>query len=173
MSFPFRIVMNEEKLVAGSPSWSDAEGADKRTKLVAPLLLNGRVLRGLELIGRASIEVRNADLSFQLIYLPTNNRRDAVQMARVDWRPKTPHGNDHPRTPAHLLGDITGTHHHSFELNWSETNGAPLKWLPIAEEISPDFQSFAELIDGVGQLFRISNIGTTLRSPWPEDLFSR
>ena len=80
------------------------------------------------------------------------------------------HSNDHPNTPKELIGDIDGTHHHAFRLNWSAKNGAPLKALPIAEEISPDYQSFTELLDGVADLFRIANAGD-LPSPWPVDLF--
>ncbi|MDD2878171.1 MAG: hypothetical protein PHT60_09130 [Acidiphilium sp.] len=163
--------MSLDKMVAGKPNWSEPDGADKRVKLVAPLMIDHRVLRGLELIGRAAIELRNVDVSFTLVYHPTDNRRDAIQIARIDWRPKTPHANDHPRTPSHLMGEIVGTHHHSFALNWSDCAGGPLKWLPIAEEIVPDFQSFRNLVDGMGVFFRIPNAGFAIESPWPKDLF--
>lgn len=172
MSLPFRQLLEARKIVAGFPAWPDPDGADKKTKLIAPLMVDGRVFRGLELIGRASLDLRNANISFSLVYLPTDNRRDAVQMARVDWRPITPHTNDHPRSPPDLLGlEIDGTHHHSFDLNWSTGTGKPLKWLPIAEPIEPDFANVAELIDGVGMFFRIGNAGSALTSPWPTDLF--
>ncbi len=172
MSLPFRQLLEADKLVAGSPTWPDPEGADKKTKLIAPLMIEGRVFRGLELIGRASLDLRNVNMSFSLVYLPTDNRRDAVQMARVDWRPLMPHTNEHMRSPPDLLGsEIAGTHHHSFDLNWSTGTGKPLKWLPIAEPIEPDFANVAELIDGVGRFFRIGNAGSALMSPWPTDLF--
>lgn len=172
MSLPFRQLLEADKLVAGEPIWSDPEGADKKTKLIAALMVDGRVFRGLELIGRANLDLRNRNMSFTLVYLPTDNRRDAVQMARVDWRPMTPHTNDHPRSPPDLLGlEIEGTHHHSFELNWSTGTGKPLKWLPIAEPVEPDFANVAELIDGAGRFFRIRNAGLALTSPWPTDLF--
>lgn len=172
MSVPFQTIMAAEKLVAGSPNWSKPEGVDQRQTLVAPLILAGRVMRGLELLGRASAALRNRDVSFILVYLPGDNRREAIQLARVDWRPKTAHSNDNPRTPPALLGlEMDGTHHHSFSLNWSQSNGAPLKWLPIAEPIEPDYERFAELVDGVGKLFRIANAGTALNSPWPRDLY--
>lgn len=172
MSFPFRQLLEADKLVAGSPVWSDPEGTDQKTKLIAALMVEGRVFRGLELIGRASQNFRNANMSFSLVYLPTDNRRDAVQMARVDWRPLTPHTNDHPSSPPHLLGlEIDNTHHHSFDLNWSTGTGKPLKWLPIAEPIEPDFANVAQFIDGVGRFFRIGDPGSALTSPWPTDLF--
>lgn len=171
---PFQSVMWADKLIAGKPEWSPPEGEDKRIKLTGALIINERVFRGLELIGRANLGVRNADMSFSLVYLPTDNRRDAVPLARLDWRPKTPHTNDHPNSPTELLGqEILGTHHHSFDLNWSHSSGRPLKWLPIAEAITTDFQSVAEFIDAVGKFFRISNAGSALGSPWPQDLFDR
>jgi hypothetical protein len=120
MGFPFKSVIEADKDIAGEPAWSDPDGPDKRLRLVAPLMVNGRVMRGLELIGRAHASIRNADLSYSVIYIPSNNRRDAIRIARIDWRPKTPHMNDHPKAPPHLAGlDIDGTHHHSFDLNWS------------------------------------------------------
>lgn len=166
--------MRAKKLVAGNPEWSAPEGEDKRIKVIAPLMIEGRVFRGLELIGRANLGIRNADMSFSLVYLPTDNRRDAVPMARLDWRPKTPHTNEHPGSPDELLGqEIVGTHHHSFDLNWSHANSRPLKWLPIAEGITPDYQSVMDYLDAVGKFFRISNAGSALGSPWPQDLFDR
>lgn len=116
--------------------------------------------------------IRNAYVSFTLAYFPTNNRRESVRLCRVDWRPLTIHTNDHPNTPLELLGDVPGTHHHTFKLNRS-TTGAPLKALPIAEPIEPDYASFKELVDGVGAMFRITNAGSALSSPWPEDLFGQ
>lgn len=173
MSFPYREVMAAEKLVAGSPAWTGPEGADKRMRLVAPLSLKGRVLRGLELVGRAHLDVINADSTFSIIYLPTDNRRDAVIMARLDWRPKAPHENDHPKCPVELQGlRIMGSHHHSFDLNFPASNSEPLKAMPIAEPIVKDYQRFKELVDAVGALFRISNAGSTLSSPWPQDMFN-
>ncbi|WP_346031637.1 hypothetical protein [Erythrobacter westpacificensis] len=172
MSFPFKAVMAGEKEVIGSPRWSEPEGADARQRLIAPLRFDGRILQGLELVGRAHANLRNRDVSFRIIYIPADNRRDAIQMAGIDWRPKTPHGNEHPNSPADLLGVVMdGDHHHSFDLNWLPKSGRPLKSLPIAEPINPEFQSFTELIDGVGRLFRISNAGSAITSPWPQDLF--
>jgi len=173
MSTSLKTLVESEKLVAGSPQWVDQHknSKDDQMRLVASLSVNGRVLQGLELVGRARLGIRNAYASFSLIYLPTDSRRDAVRLCRVDWRPLTPHVNDHPNTPPHLIGDIESTHHHSFTLNWAEKSGAPLKALPIAEEITPDYQTFKELLDGVSKLFRICNTAI-LPSPWPKDLFA-
>jgi hypothetical protein len=172
MPTPYKTLVESEKLIAGNPIWVDThkDGKDDQKRLVASLRVGGRVFQGLELVGRARLGIRNAYTSFSLIYLPTDNRRDAVRLCRVDWRPLTPHVNDHPNTPPELIGDIEGSHHHAFALNWAPKNNAPLKALPIAEEISPDYQSYAELLDGVAELFRIAN-APTLPSPWPEDLF--
>lgn len=166
--------MAGEKRIIGTPVWSDPDGIDARMRFVAPLQFEGRVLQGLELVGRANATLRNSDVSFRMLYIPTDSRRDAIQMAGVDWRPKTPHGNDHPRCPAHLIGiDCDSDHHHGFDLNWSQAAGKPLKSLPIAEPIVPEFQTFRELVEGLGSFFRISNAGSAIPSPWPEDLFDR
>lgn len=173
MSFPFKAVMDGDKRIVGSPAWSEPTGTDRRLRFVAPLLFKGRVMQGLELVGRAHVDLPHRDLSLTLIYMPTSNRRGAIQMARVDWRPKVSHANDHPRCPPHLLGvDLDGDHHHSFELNWSTGAGRLLMNLPIAEPINPQFQSFEELVDGVGALFKIENAATSIPSPWPPDLFT-
>lgn len=173
MPTPLKTLVESEKLIAGSPGWVEKhkDSKDDQLRLVAALRIGGRVLQGFELVGRARLGIRNAYTSFSLIYLPTDNRRDAVRLCRLDWKPITPHSNDHPNTPPELIGDIDGTHHHAFALNWAEKNAAPLKALPIAEEITPDYQSYAELLDGVSKLFRIAN-AAILPSPWPVDLFS-
>ena len=144
---------------------------DDQQRIVAALRIENRVIQGLELVGRARLGIRNAYVSFSLIYRPTDNRRDSVRLGRIDWRPLTPHCNDHSNTPPELIGDVFGSHHHEFDLNWAAKNNAPLKSLPIAREISPDYQSFTELLDGVADLFRIGNVASKVRSPWPEDLF--
>lgn len=164
--------MAGEKRIIGSPLWSEPNGKDQRMRFTASLFFDGRAMQGLELVGRAHVDLRNRDVSFRIIYIPTNNRRDAIHLAGVDWRPKTGHGNDHTSCPPHLIGvDCNGDHHHSFELNWSNGNGKPLVGLPIAEPVDPEFASFQELVDGVSAFFRISNAGSAIPSPWPEDLF--
>lgn len=170
MPTPYKTLVESDKLIAGSPIWVEKNAKTGDLKLVASLRVGGRVFQGLELVGRARTGIRNAYASFTLIYLPTDNRREAIRLCRVDWKPITPHSNDHPNTPPELVGDIAGTHHHPFGLNWSQGNGAPLKALPIAEEITPDYQSYTEVLDGVADLFRIAN-AASLPSPWPEDLF--
>lgn len=174
MSTPFKTLVESDKLIAGAPIWVDKhkDAKDDQKRLVASLRMGGRVFQGLELVGRARLGLQNRYTSFSLIYLPTDNRRDAVRLCRIDWRPLTPHVNIHPNTPPGLIGDIDGTHHHAFHLNWSEKSNAPLKALPIAEEITPDYQSYKELLDGVAGLFRIAN-APALPSPWPEDLFAQ
>lgn len=173
MPTPFRTLVEADKLIAGTPVWGDKHKGSKRSEeqtLVASLRIGARALQGLELVGRARLDLRNRYVTFTLIYLPTNNRRDAVQLCRLDWRPLTVHANDHPNTPLELIGDIRGSHHHPFDLNLTKKEGIPIKSLPIAVEISPDYQSYTELLDGVADLFRIAN-ACDLPSPWPQDLF--
>jgi len=172
MQIPFRVLVKSEKTVAGSPGWSEPEGIDRQVNLTAALDIGERTIQGLELVGRANINSPARNVSFSLVYHPTGNRRDAIRLARVDWRPVLPHTNLHPRSPPHLyLLDIPGTQHHAFELNWLERESRPLKWLPVAEPIIPDFQSFSALLDGVGIFFRISNIRSVPEPNWAQELF--
>lgn len=171
MAYPFQALMGMEKSVAGSPEWSVPEGMDKAISLTVALDAEERTIRGLELSGRAKVNSPDANISFSLVYHPTVNRRDAVRLARVDWRPPTPHVNTEKAAPPELyLLEIEGSHHHSFELNWRPREGRPLKWLPVAEPILPDFQGFSDLLDGVGKLFRISNIGSIPEPEWAVEL---
>lgn len=164
-------MMNMDKAISGSPKWSKPDGADKTIKLSAALEVDERTLQGLFLKVRARIDSPSKDISFALTYLPPGTKRDGVSLDRVDWRPKTPHENTDERSPSDLfLIEIDGTHRHSFQLNWRPNAGMPLKWLPIAEPIVPDYQDFTELRNAVGILFRISNIDLISEPVWDRGL---
>lgn len=164
--------MNMDKAISGSPKWSKPEGADKAIKLSAAIEVGESTLQGFFLKARAKADSSNRDISFSMTYLAPGTKRDGVNLDRVDWRPITPHENTDDRAPSHLyLLEITGTHRHSFDLNWRPSSGSPLKWLPIAEPISPDYQSFEALRDAIGILFRISNIDLISAPDWDRSLF--
>ena len=172
MHLPFQALMNMDKAISGMPRWSKPEGADKSIKLSAPIEVEESTLQGFFLKGRARIDTPDADISFTMTYLPPGTKRDGVTLDRIDWRPKTPHENTDDNAPDHLyLLEIDGTHRHSFELNWRPKIGTPLKWMPVAEPIVPDYQSFAEILEGVQNLFRISNIELIPEPDWDIGLF--
>jgi len=163
--------MGMDKAISGSPRWSKPEGADKSIKLSAALEVGERTLQGFYLKGRARANSPSSDISFTLTYIAPGTKRDGANLDRVDWLPKTPHENTDERSPPELyLIEIDGTHRHSFDLNWRPKKGGPLKWLPIAEPIVPDFQDFAALLAGVGILFRISNIDLIPEPNWDRSL---
>jgi hypothetical protein len=167
MAFPFQALVNMEKAISGSPKWSKPDGADQIIRLSASLEVNGNTLQGFFLKGRARANQPSSDISFTLTYLPPGQKRGGVTLERIDWRPLTPHTNTDPSSPHDLyLLELPGTHWHSFELNWRSQLGRPLKWVPVACPISPDFQSFADLRAGVGNRFRISNIGLIPEPDW-------
>jgi len=172
MHLPFEALANMGKAVSGSPRWSKPDGADKTIKLSAPLEVEESTLQGLFLKARARINAPDQDISFTLTYLTPGTTRDGVTLDRMDWRPKTPHENLDEHSPPNLyLIEIDGTHRHSFALNWRHQAGRPLKWMPVAEPISPDYQDFVELRTAVGNLFRISNIDLISEPNWDRDLF--
>lgn len=167
MQLPFQAVMEMDKAISGSPKWSKPEGADKAIKLSAALEVGESTLQGFFLKVRARADSPGADISFTLTYLAPGTKRDGANLDRVDWQPKTPHENTDERSPPELfLLEIDGTHRHSFKLNWRPSKGGPLKWLPIAEPIVPDYQDFAALREGIGILFRISNIDLIPEPLW-------
>jgi hypothetical protein len=157
MHLPFQALMNMDKAISGTPRWSKPEGADKSIRLSASLEIEENTLQGFFLKGRARADSPTKDVSFTLTYLAPGTKRDGVTLDRIDWLPKTPHENLDERSPDHLfLMEIDGTHRHSFDLNWRPKNGVPLKWMPIAKPIIPDYQSFAGLVVGVGNVKRRS-----------------
>ena len=163
--------MNMDKAISGSPKWSKPEGADKTIKLSAALEIGESTIQGLFLKVRARVDTPTKDVSFTLTYLTPGTKRDGVTLDRVDWLPKTPHENTDERSPPHVfMVTIDGTHRHSFDLNWRPAKGGPLKWLPIAEPIVPEYQSFTQLRNEVGNLFRISNIDLIPEPIWDRGL---
>lgn len=172
MHLPFQALMNMDKAISGLPKWSKPDGADKNIKLSAAIEVEESTLQGFFLKARARIDAPNEDISLTLTYLAPGTKRDGVTLDRIDWRPKTPHENTDDRAPTHLrLLEIDASHRHSFDLNWRPKNGSPLKWMPIAEPIVPDYQDFAELMLGVGNLFKISNIDLIPEPIWDKGLF--
>lgn len=161
-----------DKTISGEPRWSRPEGADKKIRFSAALEVEESTLQGVFLKGRARANSPDADISFTLTYLTPGTKRDGVTLDRLDWRPLTIHENTDDRAPPELyMMDIDGTHRHSFDLNWRSKAGRPLKWMPVAEPITPDFQDFRGLLLGVQNLFRISNIDLIPEPKWDRDLF--
>jgi hypothetical protein len=99
-----------------------------------------------------------------------DDRRDFA-IDRIDWRPWHTHENKW-RGPSEFRGvKITGTHRHSFDLNWFPSEARLLTSnLPIAVPLTDDIPDFAALLAFVAQEFRIADAGVIGVPPWERDL---
>lgn len=138
---------------------------DDQFRAVCALDIDGVTMEGLWLRGQCIREIADRRVTFQLEWLAPGWRRGAV--ARLDWRPESPHGNKNIG-PAHLrLMVIEGSHHHPFALNW------PLGFqrmfgenLPIAKPLDVEPASFRDLTVLAGRLFNIQGMEAFPVPPW-------
>lgn len=171
MKFDFRTLCDLPKTLSSLPWWSEPAGVDEQTKMVAALDIAGITVQGLELIGRAKTNNPDKNVSFSLVYRPDPTKRQVVQLGRFDWRPLAPHRNTHKSSPPDLfLIEITGSHVHSFALNWSENKQRMLMEIPIARPVD-DPAGYRSLLDAVGKEFKIQGLGSIPEPPWQRTLF--
>ena len=63
--------------------------------------------------------------------------------------------------------ELSGTHHHRFDLNWDHSQAAILRGeLHIAVPLDPDPDNFRALLAVVGKEFRIKRIQSIPVPPW-------
>jgi len=143
------------KTVSAVPDWT----ADERGKQLMRLSLDidGQTLQGLYLRLTAHRKFPDQEVTAQLEYQPPFQILTAL--GRIDWRPLKDHTNPVNGPAKHRLKRITGSHHHSFALNWiPERSSMRETNLPFAEAINPDPSDFGQLLALVSKEFRISGI---------------
>ncbi len=150
------------------PKWN--ANADKlRYEFTAVLELEGVVVGGLELRGKAHKTELDRDVCFQLEYSPGILTRTIL--SRIDWRPFHTHGNDACVDEEVSLDVITGSHIHDFYLNYLVAAGRMRKKLSFARRINPDPRNFIELLAFSMDAFNISNMDLIQPPEWSKDLF--
>jgi len=163
MSVDLKHYFESEKLLARRSKWIQPDSENLR--LSCPLDIDGITVAGLEFCAYATRQFHNEGVRLQLQYLPPKGR--SYPFCRIDWKPFHEHCNN-GRGPADLkLLRMTGSHIHSFELNFiPETDTLRQHNLPIAEPLTPDANSFEDLLDFTAKLFRIGNMDWVSSPPW-------
>src|SRR4051794_26554456 len=116
-------LVTAKKSLTGEPPWTDrgADGLD----LTAPLEIDGVVVEGLILRGRARKPLPDREVIFQLEY--HHSEIIGGPVARLEWKPLNSH-NNRGLGPKHLRHKIqTESHHHRFDLNWQRSREGVLK----------------------------------------------
>lgn len=171
MSFPD--IMRADKVLAQFSGWSEPEGETGYCWFNAPLMLGGVVEQGLILHGGCLKNVPEAHVTF-VVQATIPGARRQIPLARIDWRSVTG-GHSNPRRAGSPVSGkrCSNSHHHAFDLNWLEKEGRmrARNDLPMADDISQGIQTFEELRDLSGNLFRINNIDIVPPPKWEYDFF--
>lgn len=163
MSSDIPLLVAADKLLVSAPAW--AERGPDSLEFSAPLEVDGVILQGFSLRGRARKSLSDRNVTFQL----ECHRPQIVggPVCRIEWRPLNGHSNKGlgPKEFRHVIQ--VGSHHHRFDLNWARSPEGVLRGdLPIAVPIIDDPQNFRALLALVGKEFRINKIQQVTVPPW-------
>ena len=160
--------MLAQKVLSIRPSWKSLANAEF-VQIVSPLDLGDLTVEGLQF--RASAHIYSADraVTFQIEYHPVSAKGGPI--SRVEWRPRSPHGNKGIGPDQFRFIEITGSHVHPFGLNWDHSETLVRRGvLPIAVPISPDPESYDEALAFVEKEFRIKGIIALPMPPWTDKM---
>ncbi len=154
------------KTLASTPKWVEHED---QFRLAAALDIDGVTQMGLRLLGRCSRDYPDQNVTFQIEYLFKNFR--TVPVARIDWRPPSPHQNRNIGPAEGRWVRIDGSHVHPFGDNfgWMVADSVPLAdymRLPIATPLDPDPASVTALVTVMGRWFNIEGVAAIPAPPW-------
>jgi len=159
-----------DKALSSEPEWRIRERVEF-VRLVSPLDIDGITEEGLLFTARAHIYMPDRAVAFQLEYHSARNAKLRGPIVRFDWLPTAPHNNKGRGPKEHQLQTITGSHLHSFDLNWDPSNSAMRQPnLPIAVPVSDRLETFKEALDFVEKEFRIKGLGSIPPPPWTAKL---
>jgi hypothetical protein len=173
---PFPILVDVEKSISSFSGWSPPDRTDDYVWFDAPLEIDGVTEVGLFLHGGAYLHRPERHVSFELFVRHPHARR-RYPLDRIDWRCLRD-GHTNIRVPGHPLSGkriAADSHHHTFDVNWSEATGKMHGGGPelrMARAIDVELQSFAELRTYAGKHFKINNIELVLPPEWEYDLFT-
>ncbi len=162
---------NADKDIAVYPAgWKSGPNGQRSLKLSVPLMIDGVVLEGFNLIGSTIIDLPDRNVTFVLNYKDPKGFERGIQVAKAEWKPIPGHNNK-GWGPDHLrFIEQTGSHCHCFNDNvalgkdlWKDNK------LPLALPIEPDPQTFEDFLEFVGKKFRILNILSVERPPWDSE----
>jgi len=146
------------KTLASKPKWAEHED---QFRFAVALDIEGVTQMGLRLLGRCSRDYPDQNVTFQIEYLFKSFR--ATPVARIDWRPPSPHQNRNVGPAEWRWVRIDGSHLHPFGQNfdWMVADGVPLAdymRLPVAVPLDPDPDSVTGLVTVMGRWFNIDGV---------------
>jgi hypothetical protein len=154
------------KTLASTPKWQEHED---QFRLSVALDIDGVTQMGLKLLGRCSRDYPDQNVTFQIEYLFKSFRTAPV--ARIDWRPLSPHTNRNIGPAEWRMVRIDGSHVHPFQENydWMVGDNVPLAdymKLPIAIPLVAEPNSVTALVTVVGGWFNIEGVEAIPVPPW-------
>ncbi len=151
------------KTIAAVPNWYIQDSI--WLGFSCPLDVDGVTLEGFRLQAKAMLRQPDRHVVMQLEHLPHTDKGGAI--CRLEWRPFNGHNNK-GIGPTHLrFKEILTSHHHPFDLNWSECEKSVRRGqLPLAVPLDPDPPNYREFLALVGREFRIDNIQCIEVPPW-------
>ncbi len=161
---------NADKELSIDPDWK-RRARDEFVRLVCPLEFDGITVEGLQFTASAHIYSPERSVTFQIEYhAPLRNQRGGP-VARIEWRPRSPHNNRGAGPAEHRFKVISGCHIHPFDLNWAHSQSEVRKGnLPIAIPIEPGMASLHEALAFAEKSFRIKGITALPVPPWSEKM---
>ncbi len=111
--------------------------------------------------------LENQSVVCQMEYHPAGRPTRGGPFCRIEWRPLAAHSNKNIGPLEFRFTQITGSHHHRFDLNWNHSQSQVRKGnLRIAVPIDPDPPTYEDLLAFVGREFRIKGMEEIPVPPW-------
>lgn len=168
-----KALLTAEKSIGIPVSWA-LDGAERSLRFRVPLDIDGATEEGFFLTGRASLTIRDADVSFCLVWQDAILR--PVNFERIDWRPRTPHSNgaDAPSPLKLMLIPAGISQRHPLAENAALRCGIVSAMLddnlPVAAALDPEPSDWDSLLRQAGAIWSVDNMGSIPLPPWEEEL---
>ncbi|WP_397606007.1 hypothetical protein [Sphingorhabdus sp.] len=165
-----RELIEAEKSIVEPTDWGRV---NRCLELKLPLSIHGLVEEQFFFRATAIAHLPDQNVTFQLEYHGIRIPGGTGPLCRLEWNPRKIHNNKGKGPPDLRFLDQHGSHFHSFQDNWNETDGALLRDnLPVARPLSQNIQGFRDCLEVVGNRFRINNINVVKTPEWVLDLGS-
>jgi hypothetical protein len=158
MPNPYLTLVESWKTLPEGIDWAMPDPVDGHTSLYVPLTVAVVTVGSFALRGTCNIHRPECDVVFQL-EIGLQGQRTRLPLAQVDWRPLSG-GHKQPKIAGVGRREfLSGSHFHPLNDNWLEREQRMRETnLPWARAISPDPQSWHDLLDVSRELLRIDNM---------------
>jgi hypothetical protein len=162
-------ILDANKRLGRVPKW--AIDNPKWLEIVSPLLIGGEAPMGLRLRCKALKQFPNEAVTIQLEIAQGRARHSAIW--RIEWRPLRPHTNPYKGAAKELHGmRIAGSHEHCLPDNHvPDTDRILSEGIRLARPITPDPQTFEDLLAYAKGCLKISDLEAIPPPDWQMDIF--